>query len=123
MYLLHEHGCVWDVHWQPCRQPRPHEASDGANGSTVPVAGLLACSFGDGTLQVVAVPSPAAIDGASEQPVCVRTRRPLFTARIPHVALWRNAWRDERLLAAGANDGERAATRCPAWPVAACAHA
>eukprot|EP00741_Cyanophora_paradoxa_P015043 tig00020830_g14514.t1 len=135
LLILHDFGCAWSLRWCPA----PMRACVvGGPQNLVTRLGVLAGTFGDGTLRLLAVPSPycAAINAPRPRPrtgylrraVAARGRcssartasgctalhlRPLATLTVPNTLVWSCDWcpTSPDLLAGGCTDGSVALWR------------
>lgn len=112
--IEHSSGVAWEMQWSPLVSQMPNEmrARD--------LLGVLAVTFGDGSLRVFAVPQipperlqvfEASGDRAS---ACIEALPPLVTAQLPRIVPLCVQWSPRRwnLLLTGGSDGRNDALYC-----------
>lgn len=106
--IVHNKSCVWSLSWCPTGSPLRTECDD----NEIPRLGLLAATFGDGTLSVYAVPNPNYLYKKkgipkNSKPLLVELN-PVFSTKLKnnmiHSVKWSNK-DDYELLATGCSNG------------------
>ncbi|KAG0230831.1 hypothetical protein BGW42_000656 [Actinomortierella wolfii] len=107
MVILQSYGAVLDLKW--CSIGGHLEA--GAGRSTLDRLGILAASFGDGTIRFFIVPTPFSLrkhlgqKKGNRQPLYVEFDRPFATFKLDGALALSIAWGTEKRFAAGGSDG------------------
>ncbi|KAJ3013219.1 hypothetical protein HKX48_005886 [Thoreauomyces humboldtii] len=108
MCILHDYGCVFDMRWAPGEYFQ--SAKTRTQDDQLPRLGLLAATFGDGSMRVFEIPHPKMLRhrsglGASSPTLFVKPVRPLFEVSIPETMTWKVAWGGLEQLATGCTNG------------------
>ncbi|KAF9974024.1 hypothetical protein BGZ73_002694 [Actinomortierella ambigua] len=106
MCILHSHGAVLDLKW--CSIGGHLDSA--TTGNSLDRLGILAASFGDGTIRFFVVPDPSSIRNNSKQrdnrqPLLIEFDRPFATFNLEGSIALSIAWGTEKRFAAGASDG------------------
>ncbi|KAI8855036.1 WD40-repeat-containing domain protein [Chytridium lagenaria] len=105
--ILHNFGCVYDLKWSPEAESHPEKGSQ-ATG-TFSRIGLLAATFGDGSVRVFNIPNPGEVRRRFNLPVYatlhMRFTTTAVTAYAPDGLLWRVAWMRSNRIAVGSTSG------------------
>ncbi|KAI8995916.1 hypothetical protein BC832DRAFT_314586 [Gaertneriomyces semiglobifer] len=111
--ILHEHGFVQHLQWAPRGYYEAQNDVTPADPGDLPRLGLLAATFGDGTLKVFNIPHPQALERqcgltpvAANTPFYhIRPENAILSVMLPDSLLCRVAWDASERLAAGSSNG------------------
>ncbi|KAI8063499.1 hypothetical protein BC940DRAFT_307358 [Gongronella butleri] len=104
--LLHESGNVRELRWCPYGAYE-ETVTNATDPHALPKLGMLACCFGDGSVQILAVPHPLALRQAlglapeDQAPVYLRVRRSAAHFALPNASGACIAWGGSDTLAIG----------------------
>ncbi|KAI7870192.1 WD40-repeat-containing domain protein [Spinellus fusiger] len=100
MCILHDYGVVYELKWCPYGA---YEEVSSVQG-TWPKLGILAAAFGDGTVRLLVVPHPKAIQKGQET-VYLRVEAVRSTFAYPRINCRSIAWGGHSFLAMGSTSG------------------
>ncbi|TPX70938.1 hypothetical protein SpCBS45565_g01527 [Spizellomyces sp. 'palustris'] len=104
--LLHDFGCVFDVKWAPWGFFEKKDQQ--TNPGEIRRLGLLAATFGDGSMRVFNIPHPQELSRrfqVENGPLFVKARNPLLEVALPDTMLWKVAWGGCDRIATGCTNG------------------
>ncbi|KAH9931712.1 uncharacterized protein BXZ73DRAFT_90130 [Epithele typhae] len=105
MVLCVDGGPAFEVKWCPLPSGDPNTGPEGAPRKL----GILAGTFGDGSLSFYTVPDPTAlklaVDHPANTPIFVKLTQPILRIELEETALWCMDWADSELVAAGCANG------------------
>ncbi|KAJ3189727.1 hypothetical protein HDU85_000011 [Gaertneriomyces sp. JEL0708] len=112
--ILHEHGFVQHLQWAPRGYYEARNDVASTDPGDLPRLGLLAATFGDGSLKVFNIPHPQALECQSGvAPVAanttfyhIRPENAILSVMLPDSLLCRVAWDASERLAAGCSNGD-----------------
>ncbi|KAG9295149.1 hypothetical protein G9A89_006130 [Geosiphon pyriformis] len=109
LVICHEFGCAFDMKWCPYGAYDQIDLIE--NGNFFSRLGLLAGSFGDGTIRFFSVPHPESIrqhfkmKNTIQEPLFIKFKKPLFTFSISDTLCWTLSWGGHTKFSSGCTNG------------------
>ncbi|CAG8493738.1 15968_t:CDS:10 [Funneliformis mosseae] len=110
MVLCHDFGCAFDLQWCPYGAYDKLEDAIDQQNIFIPKLGIIAISFGNGSIGIFAIPKPKNIrklfDLSPDETLFVKFTSPLYTFSLPKVMCWTLSWGGHRKIATGCTNGD-----------------